>query len=110
MKKQEKEIIEQPDNQPKQATSQTDYDFVVSEAAVGNIRGVNFTVAGISEAEVEGKTQWTTYLDIEKSRFEEVYQGKIVELNQQTKVLIVKIEGGDDNTGIKGKIYFKLVD
>jgi hypothetical protein len=110
MSKQEKEIIEQPNNQPDETKKEIDYDFVVSEAAVGNIKGVNFTVAGISEAEVEGKKQLTTYLDIEKSRFEEIYQGKVVNLNDKIKVLIIKMEGGDDEKGGKGKVYFKLVD
>ncbi len=105
----EHQIVEQPDNSNQPDSAQTDYDFVVAEAAVGNIKGVNFTVAGIDEAEVDGKKQLSTYLDIEKSRFEEIYAGKVVELNPQVKVLIVKLEGGDQAQG-SGKVYFKLLD
>lgn len=104
------EIIEIPNNNPTSTDStQLDYDYVVSEAAVGEIKGVHFTVADISFKEKEGKKQATTYLDIEKQRFEDIYDSSIVQLNSEVKVLILKIEASPEPQG-KGKVYFKLIE
>ena len=102
-------IVEKPDNNPIRQESSSEYDYVVSEAAVGQIEGVQFTVAEITEELVEGKTKNTTYLDIEKKRFEDIYEGSVVSLNEKVKVLVVKIESLPTPQG-KGKVYFKVVD
>jgi hypothetical protein len=103
-----REITEVPQKDTPQDGLSLEYDYVIGEAAVGEIKGVHFTTAGITWEEKEGKSKATTYLDIEKSRFEDIYEGSIVKLNEQIKVLVTKIETSPEPQG-KGRIYFKLM-
>lgn len=85
-----------------------DFDYVVSEAAVGNIGGVPFTLDGIYSTEKDGKKVPTTTMDINKQRFVDIFEGSIVELKEGLSVKIFKIEEGEGDS--KGKVYFKVLE
>jgi len=104
---QSNEIRENPQGNQNMSNEIKDYDFVVSEAAVGNYEGVPFTVAGILLQEVEGKKVPTTYLDIDKSRFVDIFDGTEFELKKGVKLKVIRIEFA--NPPEKGKIYFKRI-
>ena len=85
-----------------------DFDYVVSEAAVGKIHGVPFTVAGFETKVISGVEVVSTYLDIDKKEFVDVENGTEFMLNKDTKVKVVKlIPAVAPDT--KGKIYFKVL-
>ena len=101
-------IVEKADpTPPAKDSTGFDYDYVVSEAAFGRINGVPFTVGAIYDEEKDGKTVYTVTLDINKERFEDAYDGTVVQLNAETRVKVVKIEYADSPS--KGKVYFKVL-
>ena len=81
------------------------FDFVVSEAAVGQVDGVRFTVAGIREVERGGAVIPTTYLDIERSRIVDVEPDSVVTLREGLALRVVAIVSAGDP--MKGKVYFQ---
>lgn len=106
--KNENSITEVPknDSEEKVSSEKATFDFVVSEAAVGSINGVTFTVAGFEESE-DSNSAWETYLDIDKSKFVDVMDGTIFNLDETTRVQVIKLEKDSDDS--KGKIYFKIL-
>lgn len=99
--------VPKTEQETKSSNVTPEYDFVVSEAAVGSYGGVRFTVAGFEESE-DPASEWETYLDIEKSRFVDVMNGTIFDLNESIKLLVVKLEKENDDQ--KGKIFFKVLE
>ncbi len=89
-------------------TGVSDYDFVVSEAAVGNIKGVPFTVAGFESKIKDGVEVTSSYLDINKKEFVDVEDGTEFMLDKDTKIKVVKLSPAIA-PDTKGKIYFKIV-
>ena len=102
----ELEIIEVPQKEDQKVVSQSDSDYVLSEASVGLIEGISFTVSGLvmSTEEDEGEG-WTAYFDIEKSRFVDFWEGTEFELKEGVNLKVLKIEKADHDA--KGKIYLK---
>jgi hypothetical protein len=86
---------------------QKEYDYVVSEAAVGQVGGTVFTLAGIYPSTESGHTVYSVMIKINKIKVVEAFEGTILELNEQTKLKVVKIQYEEEPK--KGNVYFKVV-
>ena len=94
-----------PDPTPTPQEKGQKQEYVVSEAAVGNIGGVPFTLSGISKNEA-GKDKVT--LDINKSRFVDAVVGDEIKMDENTTVRVTKIERADPPQ--RGQISFVVVE
>lgn len=83
------------------------FDYVVSEAAVGNIEGIPFTLDGIFNTQENNTTVLTTTMDIDKNRFVDIVTGTIVDWKEGVQLRVVNIEKSDGQQ--KGKVYFKVI-
>lgn len=81
-----------------------DYDAVISEAAVGSLRGVSIAVGAI-HSEPEG---YEVEIDIDKSRFETVREGSVFELADGVRARVVGIEYAKPPR--KGKLFLAIVE
>ncbi len=104
------EIIEvKADESANAEIQENEFDFVISEAAVGNYENVPFTIAGILDEENEdGEVVFTTYIKINKKETIDLYDGTEFLLKENVKLKIVKIEPAEEENG-KGKVYFKRI-
>jgi hypothetical protein len=102
-------IIEKASDESIHALSQDSivYDLVVSEASFAKYSDISFTVSGLSRTKKEGQQVWTAYLDIEKSRFVDFFEGTQFELKEGLNMVVAKIEKKDHDD--KGKVYFNVV-
>jgi hypothetical protein len=99
-------IIEKPSTPTKDTVvRQKEYDYVVSEAAVGQVGGTVFTLAGIYPSTENGYTVYSVMIKINKIKVVEAFEGTILELNEQTKLKVVKIQYEEEPK--KGNVYFK---
>lgn len=102
-------IIETPQQSGQNISNdaQAEYDFVVAEAAVGSYNNITFTVAGFEESEDEN-SPWETYLDIAKKEFVDIVNGTIFNLDNDTRIQVIRLEKESDE--VKGKVYFKVLN
>lgn len=98
-------LVEKPDPKGGTLEKSDSYDFVVSEAAVGRVDDVIFTVAGINDEVRDGKTVYTTYLDINKSEIVNIEEGSVVKMKEGLMLKVVGITGAEAPQ--KGKVFFK---
>lgn len=93
-------------NSPQSESSQVvDYDYVVSEAAVGQVDGVVFTLSGIYPKSDDANPVYMVTIDINKSDLVEVHEGSIIQLNEKTSLKVLRIDAPSEAS--KGKVYFK---
>ena len=98
--------VSNPSNNETEQQQQA-FDYVVSEAAVGNIEGIPYTLDGIFSAQENNTTVLTTTMDIDKNRFVDIVTGTIVDWKEGVQLRVVNIEKSDGQQ--KGKVYFKVI-